>query len=194
MTPILGRSYRTGRAGLAGAERSGRHRFSPLGRGHRGRVSRCSHCPLSRHGCNAPTALVASGGDHDALLADMCGNPPRWSFSRPSSDAMTREWKYAASGCMANHCLPSTLTTPPCGRSAKTPSDSASDRVKTHLTTVDKTQRTVELTYDNVEAQCISTDAEVFDATVDIGRVAIAADTGYRAKHAGSGGGIRQAA
>ena len=40
---------------------------------------------------------------------------------------------------------------------------------RTHLVTVDKTRRNVELNYDNVVAQTISTDPEVFAATLDIG-------------------------
>ena len=48
---------------------------------------------------------------------------------------------------------------------------------RTPLTTVDKTRRTVELNYDNVMAQTVSTDAEVFAATLDIGRLVLAADT-----------------
>jgi alkylation response protein AidB-like acyl-CoA dehydrogenase len=48
---------------------------------------------------------------------------------------------------------------------------------RTHLATVDRTQRTVELNYDNVAAQTVSTDSAVFEAALDIGRVALAADT-----------------
>ncbi len=45
------------------------------------------------------------------------------------------------------------------------------------LTTIDRTRRTVELTYDNVAATLITDDPAVFDATLDLGRVALAADT-----------------
>ena len=45
------------------------------------------------------------------------------------------------------------------------------------LTTVDRTRRTVELAYDNVPATPVSDDPAVFDATLGIGRVALAADT-----------------
>jgi alkylation response protein AidB-like acyl-CoA dehydrogenase len=45
------------------------------------------------------------------------------------------------------------------------------------LTTVDKTRRTVEITYDNAAAVEISTDPAIYDATLDIGRVVLAADT-----------------
>ena len=49
--------------------------------------------------------------------------------------------------------------------------------MRSNLVTVDKTRRTVELNYDNVAAATISTEASVFATTVDIGRVALAADT-----------------
>ncbi|XOV84852.1 MAG: acyl-CoA dehydrogenase family protein [bacterium] len=45
------------------------------------------------------------------------------------------------------------------------------------LTTVDKTRRTVELTYNNTPAILISDDTEVFAQAIDIGRVMLAADT-----------------
>lgn len=48
---------------------------------------------------------------------------------------------------------------------------------KAPLTTVDKTRRTVELTYENVPAELISNDPAVFATTLDIGRVTLAADT-----------------
>jgi len=45
------------------------------------------------------------------------------------------------------------------------------------LTTIDKTRRTAELTYQDTPALIISTDADVFNQTLDMGRVMIAADT-----------------
>ncbi|MCR9260372.1 MAG: acyl-CoA/acyl-ACP dehydrogenase [Pseudomonadaceae bacterium] len=45
------------------------------------------------------------------------------------------------------------------------------------LTTVDKTRRTVELTYSDTPATLISDDPEVFAQAMDIGRVMLAADT-----------------
>ena len=45
------------------------------------------------------------------------------------------------------------------------------------LTTVDKSRRTVELTYEGVDAKLVSDDPAIFDATLDIGRVMLAADT-----------------
>lgn len=45
------------------------------------------------------------------------------------------------------------------------------------LTTVDKTRRTVELTYDNTPAKLVSQNPEVFARAIDIGRVMLAADT-----------------
>jgi alkylation response protein AidB-like acyl-CoA dehydrogenase len=46
-----------------------------------------------------------------------------------------------------------------------------------HLTTVDKTRRTVELTYNDTPATRISDDPEVFLRALDLGRVMLAADT-----------------
>ena len=48
---------------------------------------------------------------------------------------------------------------------------------RSKLTTVDRSRRTVELTYNNVEAELITTDSAIFDATIDMGRVMLAADT-----------------
>lgn len=48
---------------------------------------------------------------------------------------------------------------------------------RTALTTVDKSRRTVELTYNGVNGQLVSDNPTVFDATLDIGRVMLAADT-----------------
>lgn len=48
---------------------------------------------------------------------------------------------------------------------------------RAELRTVDRTRRTVELTYTNVTAEPVSTNTTVFDSTVDIGRTILAADT-----------------
>lgn len=48
---------------------------------------------------------------------------------------------------------------------------------RSHLTTVDKSRRTVELTYTDAEARLVSDNPDVFDRTLDIGRVMLAADT-----------------
>ncbi len=132
----------------------------------------------------APTALVASGGDHDALLADIAAGTHRVgvAFSeaiKRRNDARVEvrgERMYGKSLFAFDADADSYLVA---DQQKHLHLISASDPglKRTHLTTVDKTRRTVELTYDNVEAQCISTDTKVFDATVDIGRVAIAADT-----------------
>lgn len=45
------------------------------------------------------------------------------------------------------------------------------------LTTIDKSRRTVELNYSNTPATPISDDPQVFAATLDVGRVMLAADT-----------------
>ena len=45
------------------------------------------------------------------------------------------------------------------------------------LTTVDKTRKTVELVYQGVKAELVSSNSTVYDATLDIGRVMLAADT-----------------
>ena len=48
---------------------------------------------------------------------------------------------------------------------------------RSNLTTVDRTRRTVELTYSGASAKPVSTDSSLFDRTLDIGRVMLAADT-----------------
>ena len=48
---------------------------------------------------------------------------------------------------------------------------------KSNLTTVDRTRRTVELTYSGASAKPVSTDSSLFDRTLDLGRVMLAADT-----------------
>ena len=48
---------------------------------------------------------------------------------------------------------------------------------RTHLTTIDKTRRTVELTYTNAQATLVSNNPSVFFQTLDIGRIMLAADT-----------------
>ena len=48
---------------------------------------------------------------------------------------------------------------------------------RSNLTTVDRTRRTVELTYSGASAKLVSTDSSLFDRTLDIGRVMLAADT-----------------
>jgi alkylation response protein AidB-like acyl-CoA dehydrogenase len=53
----------------------------------------------------------------------------------------------------------------------------AQDTQRKVLTTVDKTRRTVELTYDSAPAVLISDDPAVLEQTLDIGRVMLAADT-----------------
>ena len=45
------------------------------------------------------------------------------------------------------------------------------------LTTVDKSRRTVEILYDNAIAMPVSNDPAVYEATLDVGRVVLAADT-----------------
>ena len=53
----------------------------------------------------------------------------------------------------------------------------ASGLERAHLTTIDKSRRTVELTYSDVDAVLVSDNPDVYDATLDIGRVMLAADT-----------------
>ena len=53
----------------------------------------------------------------------------------------------------------------------------ASGLERSHLTTVDKSRRTVELTYSDVDAELVSDNPSVYEATLDIGRVMLAADT-----------------
>ena len=48
---------------------------------------------------------------------------------------------------------------------------------RSNLTTVDRTRRTVELTYSSASAKPVSTDSNLFDRTLDLGRVMLAADT-----------------
>ncbi len=54
---------------------------------------------------------------------------------------------------------------------------SAADVSRTPLVTVDKTRRTVELSYNNSPAELISDDPVAYEACLDAGRVMLAADT-----------------
>ncbi|NCF45614.1 MAG: acyl-CoA dehydrogenase [Proteobacteria bacterium] len=132
----------------------------------------------------APTALAASDGDHDALLADIAAGTHRVGIAFGEAVKRRNDAHVEVRG---EHMFGTSLFAFDADADSYLVADqnkhlyliAASDPglQRTHLTTVDKTRRTVELTYDSVTAQCISRDVKVFEAVLDIGRVAIAADT-----------------
>lgn len=132
----------------------------------------------------APTALVASHDSHDELLAEIAAGTHRVGIA--FSEAIKRR-NDAHVEVRGGHMFGKSLFAFDAEADSYLVADqnkflhlvSADDPglKRTLLTTVDKTRRTVELTYDNVAAQCVSTDVAVFEKTLDIGRVALAADT-----------------
>ncbi|NOX51190.1 MAG: acyl-CoA/acyl-ACP dehydrogenase [Gammaproteobacteria bacterium] len=132
----------------------------------------------------APTALCLSGGDHSELLEALATGNKRVGIA--FGEAIAR--RNSASVTVTNTTLTGTslfafdadadfyLVADP-NKHLFLVDTNAKGLQRRHLTTVDKTRRTVELSYDAVAAQCISEDPSVFEATLDIGRVILAADT-----------------
>ena len=130
----------------------------------------------------APTALTLASGDFSTLLGELAGGSTRIGIAfseaigRRADAAVTAEngklngKSLFAFDADADHYLVA---------------DSkrhlylvdAADLERKPLTTIDKSRRTVELTYDDTPATLVSNDVEVFRQTLDIGRVILAADT-----------------
>lgn len=132
----------------------------------------------------APTALMASGGQHDELLADIAAGTHRVGIAfgeavkrRNDAHVEVRGERMFGKSLFAFDADADSYLVADQNRHLYLIAADDPGLKRVHLTTVDKSRRTVELTYDNVQATCISTDVAVFEATLDIGRVAIAADT-----------------
>ncbi|MED5580953.1 MAG: acyl-CoA dehydrogenase family protein [Pseudomonadota bacterium] len=132
----------------------------------------------------APTALIAAAGDHGDLLAAIAAGTHRVGIAFGEAVAARNDAGIRVSDGLVNG-------TSMYAFDAEADSYLVADHnrhlylvqaddpglTRTHLVTVDKTRRNVELNYDNVAAQTISTDPEVFAAALDVGRLALAADT-----------------
>ena len=132
----------------------------------------------------APTALVASGGNHDDLLAEIAAGAHRVGIAfseaikrRNDARVEARDSRLFGKSFFAFDADADSYLVADQNKHLYLVAAQDPGLTRTHLTTVDKTRRTVELTYDDVAAQCISTDVGVFERVLDIGRVAIAADT-----------------
>ena len=132
----------------------------------------------------APTALVASGGNHDALLAQIAAGTHRVGIAfseaikrRNDANVEVRDGRMFGKSLFAFDAAADSYLVADQHKYLYLVAADDPGLQRVNLTTVDKTRRTIELTYDNVAAQSISTDASVFEAVLDIGRVAIAADT-----------------
>jgi alkylation response protein AidB-like acyl-CoA dehydrogenase len=132
----------------------------------------------------APTALVASGGNQDALLAEIAAGTHRVGIAfaeaikrRNDARVEVRGDRMFGKSLFAFDSVADSYLVADQNKHLYLVAADDPGLKRSHLTTVDKTRRTVELTYDNVAAQCISRDVSVFESVLDIGRVTIAADT-----------------
>jgi alkylation response protein AidB-like acyl-CoA dehydrogenase len=132
----------------------------------------------------APTALVASGGKYDDLLAEIAAGTHRVGIAfseaikrRNDAQVEVRDGRLFGKSLFAFDADADSYLVADQKQHLHLVAADDPGLTRTHLTTVDKTRRTVELTYDNAAAQSVSTDVRVFESVLDIGRVAIAADT-----------------
>jgi alkylation response protein AidB-like acyl-CoA dehydrogenase len=132
----------------------------------------------------APTALVASGGKYDDLLAEIAAGTHRVGIAfseaikrRNDAQVEARDGRLFGRSLFAFDADADSYLVADQKQHLYLVAADDPGLTRTHLTTVDKTRRTVELTYDNAAAQSVSTDVRVFESVVDIGRIAIAADT-----------------
>ena len=132
----------------------------------------------------APTALVASGGDHGELLAEIAAGTTRVGIAfgeaikrRNDAGVTVKDGRMSGTSMYAFDAQADVYLVADQHQHIYLVRADAPGLKRSNLVTVDKTRRTVELNYDNVAAATISTEASVFATTVDIGRVALAADT-----------------
>ena len=124
----------------------------------------------------APTAWLPAAAADD-LLAEIAAGTHRVgiAFSEAIKRRNDAQWKLRTVAYLANPCLPSAVADSylVADQNKHLYLVAAQDPglTRKHLTTVDKTRRTVELTYDDVAAQCISTDIGVFKRVLDIGKL-----------------------
>ena len=132
----------------------------------------------------APTALVASGGDHGELLAEIAAGTTRVGIAfgeaikrRNDAGVTVKNGRMSGTSMYAFDAQADIYLVADQHQHIYLVRADDPGLKRSNLVTVDKTRRTVELNYDNVAAAPISTEASVFATTVDIGRVALAADT-----------------
>jgi alkylation response protein AidB-like acyl-CoA dehydrogenase len=132
----------------------------------------------------APTALAASDGDHGELLADIASGTHRVGIAfseaikrRNDAHVEVRGERMFGKSLFAFDAEADSYLVADQNKHLYLIAADDPGLKRTHLTTVDKSRRTVELVYEDVAATCISTNTDVFEATLDIGRVALAADT-----------------
>jgi alkylation response protein AidB-like acyl-CoA dehydrogenase len=131
-----------------------------------------------------PTALVAAAGDHGDLLADIAAGTQRVGIAfgeavarRNDAGISFSDGRISGTSMYAFDAEADSYLVADQNKHLYLVQADDPGLTRTHLVTVDKTRRSVELNYDNVVAQTVSTDPEVFAATLDIGRLALAADT-----------------
>ena len=132
----------------------------------------------------APTALVASGGDHGELLAEIAAGTTRVGIAfgeaikrRNDAGVTVKDGRMSGTSMYAFDAQADVYLVADQHQHIYLVRADDPGLKRSNLVTVDKTRRTVELNYDKVAAATISTEASVFATTVDIGRVALAADT-----------------
>ena len=140
--------------------------------------------PFLSSGVMAPTALVHSGGDHGELLAAMAAGTHRVGIAfgeaikrRNDAGVSVSDGRMNGTSMYAFDAEADSYLVADQQQHLYLVAANDPGLTRTHLATVDRTQRTVELNYDKVAAQTVSTDSAVFEAALDIGRVALAADT-----------------
>ena len=130
----------------------------------------------------APTALMLADGDHGAMLDDIAAGATRVGIAFGEAVGRRNDAGVLADGDRLNG---KSLFAFDAAADAYLVADNdknlylvdAGDVQRKPLTTVDKTRGTVELVYRDTPATTVSTSPEVFAATLDIGRVMLAADT-----------------
>ena len=132
----------------------------------------------------APTALAASDGDFDELLGEIAAGSHRVGIAfgeaikrRNNANVEVRDGRMFGNSLFAFDADADSYLVADQTKHLYLISATDPGLKKTALTTVDKSRRTVELSYDNVVATLVSRDIAVFEATLDIRRVMLAADT-----------------
>ena len=132
----------------------------------------------------APTALLASPDDHSELLGNIAAGSTRVGIAfgeavgrRLNAAVTTKEGKLHGSSLFVFDDQADFYLVADQNRHLYLINrDDAALSIR-NLTTIDKSRRTVELVYEGVSAELISNDLDVYHATLDIGRVMLAADT-----------------
>ena len=130
----------------------------------------------------APTALSLAAGDHSALLGELAMGSKRVGIAFGEAIGRRADASVSAND---NTLSGKSLFAFDADADLYLVADNnrhlylvdASDVKRAPLTSIDKSRRTVELSYDNTPAQLVSDDVDVFHQTLDIGRVMLAADT-----------------